>query len=177
VSATGVAISVSDSVYLYNLIQTDAAINNGNSGGPLINLYGEVIGITSAKVSKAGVEGMGYAISITGAMDIISLLISDGKIVRPDVGALLITNNPSYASIYQLPLLGALVQKVSPNGPFSKAGIRAGDAIVAIDDITIDSAEGFRLILQSFEVNQEVTITYYRKQEKRITTVILGEAV
>jgi len=176
VSATGISVTYGGNV-LYNLIQTDAAINNGNSGGPLVNLAGEVVGISSAKVSAVGVEGMGYAISIDEAYPIIQQLIENGYVLRPDIGAALYTVNKTIASIYNLAVdYGALVTQVTRNGPADSAGLRSGDVIVAVDDIAVYSAEGLKRTLQSYEIGQEIRLTYYRDTKKRMVDVILVEA-
>jgi len=177
VSAVGVSISESAGETLYNLIQTDAAINPGNSGGPLVNLAGEVIGINSAKISDIGVEGMGYAISIEEAYPILQQLIANGHISRPDLGASLYTVDQSIASRYNLAVSqGALVTQVAKGGPADKAGIKQGDVITAIGDKTVTSADSLELLLQSFQVGQQVQVTFYRGNSKQTVTITLAEA-
>ena len=177
VSATGVSITESGGSTLYNLIQTDAAINAGNSGGPLINLAGEVVGINSVKISDVGVEGMGYAISMEEAYPILQQLITDGHISRPDIGATLYTVDQSIATRYNLAVsAGALVTQVTRGGPADKAGIKAGDVIVAVNDAAVSTAEGLQLMLQSYEVGDKVQITYYRGTDKKTAGVTLVEA-
>jgi serine protease Do len=157
VSATGVSLSEYAGNTLFNLIQTNAAINPGNSGGPLVNLAGEVIGINSVKVSDVGVEGMGYAISINEAYPILQQLISNGSVSRPDMRASYYTVDQSIASRYNLAVdYGALVTQVIKNGAADKAGLKAGDVIIAIDNSDITTAEGLQVILQSYEAGQQV---------------------
>jgi serine protease Do len=177
VSAMGVSITESGGRTLYNLIQTDAAINAGNSGGPLINLAGEVVGISSVKISDVGVEGMGYAISMEEASPILEQLINDGHISRPDIGATLYTVDVSIASRYNLAVSeGALVTQIIRNGPAGNAGMKAGDVITAVNDTAITTAEGLQLLLQSYGVGDKVQITFYRGTGKKTVTVTLVEA-
>jgi serine protease Do len=177
VSATGVSLSEYTGNTLFNLIQTDAAINPGNSGGPLVNLAGEVIGINSVKVSDVGVEGMGYAISINEAYPILQQLINNGNVSRPDMGASYYTVDQSIASRYNLAVnYGALVTQVTRNGPADKAGLRAGDVIIAIDNSDVTTAEGLQIILQSYEAGQRIEVTYYRGKNQYSTEVMLVES-
>ncbi|MCL2707195.1 MAG: trypsin-like peptidase domain-containing protein [Dehalococcoidia bacterium] len=174
VSATGVAVDYDGNV-LYNIIQTDATINASNSGGPIVNLAGEVVGISSAKVSAVGAEGMGYAISIEEAYPILQQLISDGYVLRPSIGATLYTVNKSIAMRHNLSVNhGAFIATVVQDGPAIGAGLRAGDVIVAIEETSVTSAENFKYILQFYEIGQEVQLTYYRSAEKRVAVVTLA---
>ena len=177
VSATGVSVTESAGNTLYNLIQTDAAINAGNSGGPLVNLAGEVVGINSVKISDVGVEGMGYAISIEEASPILQQLITEGHISRPDLGANLYTVDQAIASRYNLAVSqGALITQITSNGPADKAGLKAGDVITAIDGTAVTTADGLQLLLQSYKVGQQVQVTYYRGSNKQTVSVTLAEA-
>lgn len=120
----------------YNLIQTDAAINSGNSGGALINQYGEVIGINSVKLSSEGVEGMGFAIAISEAKPIIDSLIESGYVTgRPLVG---ITINESR--------YGLFIDSVQENSGASAAGLKAGDMIIEVDGQSVSSTSEINAI-------------------------------
>ncbi len=177
VSATGVSLAESAGNTLYNLLQTDAAINPGNSGGPLVNLAGEVVGINSVKISDVGVEGMGYAISINEAYPILQQLIEDGVVSRPDMGADYYTVDQSIASRYNLAVSrGALITQITRNGPADKAGLRTGDVITAIDNNEVTTADGLQIILQSYEIGQQVQVTYYRGKIQYFTEVMLAES-
>jgi serine protease Do len=177
VSATGVSVTESAGNTLYNLIQTDAAINAGNSGGPLVNLAGEVIGVNSVKISDVGVEGMGYAISIVEAEPILQQLIASGHISRPDIGANFYTVDQTIAGRYNLAVSqGALITQVTANGPADEAGLKAGDVITAIDGTAVTTADGLQLLLQSYKVGQQVQVTYYRGSNKQTVSVTLAEA-
>lgn len=125
ISQKGVSLPVDQSQTLYNLIETSAAINPGNSGGPLVNLAGEVVGITSAKISSVGVESMGYAISMDTAMPIIQDLVNKGYVTRPYIGVGLYTVDQ--LAIRQLNLSvqkGVVIVQVVTGGPADKAGLK-----------------------------------------------------
>ncbi len=144
ISSPGVSIPVSQGQNLYDLIQTDAAINPGNSGGPLVNMAGEVIGITSAKIAEVGIEGMGYAISSREAMPIIQQLINSGFVVRPFLGEQgSLTVDRAVAAYFRLSVdKGALIRGVVTGGPADKAGLKAGDVITKLGDQEITRSLG-----------------------------------
>ncbi len=159
---------------LYDLIETSAAINPGNSGGPLINMTGQVIGITSAKMAAVGVEGMGYAISIKTAEPIISQLITRGYIVRPYMGIAPVTVNAYIASVYGLAVeKGVILQVVSPGGPADKAGLKKMDVITRYNGKEMATAEELVQSIHDSEVGEEVTIEYFRGNEQKTTVVTL----
>jgi serine protease Do len=176
VSALGISLSESPGQTLHNLVQTDAAINPGNSGGPLVNMAGEVIGITSIKVSQVGVEGMGYAISIDEAMPVINTLISTGYVVRPWLGISVYTVDQSVAAFYRLgKSQGVLVTDVASGSPADKAGMRAGDVIIAIDGKEQTRASAMMDYINSLKVGQKIEITYYRGNAQNTVSVTLVE--
>jgi serine protease Do len=173
VSAKDVTLN-SEGTATYGLIQTTAAINPGNSGGPMFNTNGEVVGITSSKMSAVGVESMGYAISMNEAIPIIEQLIDNGKVIRPDLGAELYTVTSSIARRYQLAVnSGALVTSVSNGGVADKAGIRIGDVIVKVDDTEIKTASAMTHYLQNKEIGSTIKITYYHGNTMTEATVTL----
>jgi serine protease Do len=178
VSAKGISLSISEGQTLDDLIQTDAAINPGNSGGPLVNMSGEVIGITNAKISAVGVEGMGYAISINEAMPIIEQLINTGYIVRPFLGVQnLLTVDQSVAAYYNLSVdKGALIGGIYAGGPADKAGLKASDVIVGFDNEDITSANDLIQAIHSSEIGQRVKITYWRGSTQNTTYATLIES-
>jgi serine protease Do len=159
----------------YNLIQTNAAINPGNSGGPLVNMAGEVIGITNAKISAVGVEGMGYAISSSEATPVIEQLINTGHVVRPFLGVQgLLTVDQSVAAFYNLSVdEGALIRGIVLNGPADKAGLEAGDVITGFGDQDISDVNELLRALYSSQVEETVKITYWRGGNQNITYVTL----
>ena len=176
VSRKEVEIPVDTGQTLNDLIQTNAAINPGNSGGPLVNMAGEVIGITSVKIAQVGVEGMGYAISTNEAIPIIQSLITTGYVIRPWLGVSLGTANQLLAQQYELAVEeGAFVGVVVLNSPADKAGLKVEDVIVSMDGQEISSAQELIRIIHSIEIGQEVEITFWRGKTKNTTTTVLIE--
>ena len=177
VSAEGVSLSPAAGQLIHDLIQTDAAINPGNSGGPLVNMAGQVIGISSYKISQVGVEGMGYAISIHEALPVLNTLISNGFIVRPYFGASVYTVDSTVAAYYGLGVnQGVLITNIASGSPADKAGLQPGDVITAIDgkDQTDDAA--LMDYINSQKVGQKIDITYYRGNNKNTVSVTLVQA-
>jgi serine protease Do len=163
VSRQEVSLQISQDETLYDLIETSAAINPGNSGGPLVNLKGEVVGITSAKVAQIGVEGMGYAISTDTAMPIIQELVTKGYVTRPWLGVGLYTVDQ--LAISQLGLAvdkGVVIVEVSPGSPADNAGLRRGDVIVEIGGQTVTEVQEFTHVLHGSAIGQPLDIKYYR---------------
>ena len=177
VSARDVSLAQSTGEPLDNLIQTDAAINPGNSGGPLVNMAGEVIGITSLKISQVGVEGMGYAISINQALPVIDELITTGKIVRPWLGISAFTVDMQVAAYYNLSVnSGVLITDVTTGSPADKAGLQPGDVITAVDGQPETDAGNLMTYINSLKVGQQITITYERGNAQKTTTATLGQS-
>ncbi len=176
VSGRGVSLPVSAGQTLYDLIQTDAAINPGNSGGPLVNMAGEVIGITSAKIAQVGVEGMGYAISSNVAIPIIEELIKKGYVVRPWLGVVLYTVDQYVILRYGLAVdKGTLITEVASGSPADKAGLEVGDIIVSFAGKEITTAQELIQAIHSSQIGQEVEITYWRGETKNTTYATLIE--
>lgn len=174
VSGLKVTLSVDEQESLYDLIETSAAINPGNSGGPLLNMKGEVVGITSAKIAAVGVEGMGYAISINSALPILEELINKGYIARPFLGAGLYTVNEYVAYVNGLAVdHGAVVTYVQPGSPAAKAGLRRLDVILKYQDKDITNAPELSRALLDSSIGDEVTITYARGRATFTTTAQL----
>ncbi|MCS6860262.1 MAG: trypsin-like peptidase domain-containing protein, partial [Abditibacteriales bacterium] len=132
-----------------DLIQTDAAINRGNSGGPLVNVRGEVIGINTAIASPTGVSiGIGFAIPINTAKKIMKSLIEHGKVERGYLGVYIQTMDDTLKKFYGVEN-GALVQQVTPNSPAEKAGMRVEDVIVSVNDKKVADADEARNAISS----------------------------
>jgi len=177
VSRLGVSISVSSGQTLYDLVEISAAINPGNSGGPLFNMAGEVVGITSAKLSAVGVEGMGYAISSNTARPIIEELITRGYTIRPWLGVVLRSVNQLVALQYRLSVQqGALITEVAAGSPAAKAGLKVGDAIVNVNGKDITNADDLIRAIRISKIGETVTITYWRGNQKNSTSAILMES-
>ena len=159
---------------LYDMIQTDAAINDGNSGGPLVNLEGEVIGINTAMLRQA--QGIGFAISSAVAGPIIESLIEHGRVVRPLVGLSGMDLTPAIANQLNLNVEeGVIVTRLSRTGPAYKAGIRVGDVIVGIDDIPTPDMARFLSLLWTYKVGDVVQIEYINDNETLVAPVQLAE--
>lgn len=159
---------------LYGLIQTDAAINDGNSGGPLINLRGEVVGINTAILRRA--QGIGFAVGSSAAQPIIDTLIEDGRVVRPLIG--LTGADVTAARANQLGLNvreGIIVTRMTEDGPAHSAGIRPGDVITKLNDIPTPDMANFLSLLWTFDVGQEIQVEYVSENETYTTTVTLVE--
>ena len=173
ISRQGVTIPVAPGQTLYDLIETTAAINPGNSGGPLVNLAGEVIGITSAKIATVGVEGMGYAISTETAIPIIKELITNGYVIRPWLGIVLYTVDQFAIARYELGVeSGVLITQVVQGSPADKAGLIPGDVITHFADEEIATAEDMIKAIHLSEIGQEIPVTYWRDQSEYTTEVI-----
>lgn len=173
VSARGRTIST-ERGDLYGLIQTDAAINDGNSGGPLINLQGEVVGINTAILRRA--QGIGFAVSSTAALPIIDSLIEHGRVVRPLIGLTGADVTPARANQIGLNVEeGIIVTRMSPDGPAYTAGIRVGDVVSKLNGIPTPDMAQFLTLLWTFQVGQEIEVEYIHGNEIHITTVTLIE--
>ena len=170
VSATGKSVTVDDVVY-EDLIQTDAAINAGNSGGALFNASGEVIGINSVKMSSTGVEGMGYAISISSVKDIIdelSIMEVKEALSEDERGYLGIVGTSITEEINQLygyPI-GAVITSVTEDSAADKAGLCKNDIIVAVNDEKIETISDLVTELSYYAAGEKVTVEYYRMNDK-----------
>ncbi|TET26893.1 MAG: PDZ domain-containing protein [Dehalococcoidia bacterium] len=177
VSRLEVSIVVSSGQMLYDLIETSAAINPGNSGGPLVNLAGEVIGITSIKIATVGVEGMGYAISINTAESIIEQLIKVGYVVRPYLGVVVRSVDQYVISRYDLEVdEGAFITEVAAGSPADEAGIEASDVIVSLDGKKIATAQDLIQAIHSSQIGQKVKIILWRGGSKNTTHAVLVES-
>ena len=159
---------------LYDLIQTDAAINDGNSGGPLVNLDGEVVGISTAILRQA--QGIGFAVSSTVASPIIDSLIEHGRVVRPLIGLVGAGITPAIASELNLTVTdGIIVTRMSQDGPSYEAGIRVGDVITRIDGIPTSDMARFLTLLWTYDVGDVVQVDYVNGDEARVAAVTLAE--
>ena len=153
------------------LIQTDAAINPGNSGGALVDADGKVIGINSAKISKEGVEGLGFAIPIGDVQAIITDIMENGQITnKPSFGITAGTMTQQMAAQYQIDQTsGAFVYSVNKGGAGEKAGLKMGDVITKVDSTDITSMEDLTAAKKGRKAGDTVTVTYYRDGQTQTT--------
>ena len=161
------------------VIQTDAAINPGNSGGPLVNLAGEVIGITSMKLASEKIEGMGFAIPINDAKVYVQNLEKGEAISRPVLGVSLINLSDRYRLFYYGinvdPSIesGVVVADVQKGSSAEKAGLQRGDVIVKFDDTKIESLSNLRYNLYQYNIGDKVKITYFRNGNVKTCNIVL----
>ncbi len=180
VSALDRRLEVGAGLTMEGLIQTDAAINQGNSGGPLVNALGQVIGINTAIVRGSGAggpvaEGLGFAVPSSTVKEVAGQLIQHGKVRRPYLGIEWVAITPRIASAYNLPVqFGAYIQAVQPGGPADRAGLRAGDIITAIDDQVIDEQNNLVTVLMRFDPGEDVQVTLFRQENEITLDVTLG---
>ena len=164
-----------------NLIQTDCAINSGNSGGALFNLYGEVIGITNAKYSSssssstASIDNIGFAIPINHVLSIVKSIIEKGYISKPYVGVSVSDVNQQ-TQLYGIPA-GAAVQAVSDGSPAAEAGLQAGDVITRVNGTEITGSSDLVSLVSEAAIGDMLTMTVYRQGSTMELTVTVGEQV
>nr|WP_325194136.1 trypsin-like peptidase domain-containing protein [uncultured Oscillibacter sp.] len=167
----------------FNMIQTDTSINPGNSGGPLLNSYGEVVGIVSAKYSSTGsngetAEGLGFAIPINDVSSMIQDIMTNGYVSnRAYLGATIGSLNASMAQQYRYDITeGAFVYSVEDGGPADQAGLQLGDVITAIDDTEITSLDDLTAARKSYTAGDTCTLTVYRQGETITLQLTWGAA-
>jgi putative serine protease PepD len=192
ISALGRTVQTGDTTFIDGAIQTDAAINQGNSGGPLLNSRGEVIGINSAIYTPSGTTaGIGFAIPINTAKSIAQDLITDGKVHRADLGVQSLELWPNLAEALSLPVnQGLLIERVGRDSPAAKAGLQGGnrtvlvgfqrlaiggDVIVALDGKEVANQLDVSVFLNHKKPGEVVRVTYYRGGKKLDVNVTLGE--
>ena len=158
----------------YVCIQTDAAINSGNSGGALVNSDGKVIGINTLKLSGSGVEGLGFAIPINSTLDIISQLKDHNKVLRPYIGISGIDLDDSTAKRYNL-VLGVYVKTVQSFSPAEKAGLQSGDVIIQADGKDIKTMDELNEIKNSHQIGDTMKLKINRSGQEKEVTVTLEE--
>jgi S1-C subfamily serine protease len=175
VSNLGRSIEEENGVVLNDIIQTDAAINAGNSGGPLLDMAGQVVGINVAIASNA--ENIGFAISTDTAISVVQSLITEGKVVRPWLGVSVTTVTQTIQQYYHLSVdAGALITSVTSGSPADEVGLRAGDVIVKIDDEDINTAADLTSCIGSHQIGDQVEIVYYRGNQQQIVAATLEES-
>ena len=178
ISAKDREVTLSSNVTM-NLLQTDCAINSGNSGGALFNLYGEVIGVTNAKYSsssssEASIDNIGFAIPINSILNIVESIIEKGYISKPYIG-ISVLDVSEETQQYGIPA-GAAIQSVTEDGPAAQAGLQRGDVITAVDGSAMTSKTLISYITQA-SVGQELVFSIYRQGENLEITVCVGEQI
>ena len=173
VSALNREVTTSEGVTM-ELIQTDCAINSGNSGGALFNMHGEVIGITNAKYStssssEASIDNIGFAIPISNVIDIIESIIEKGYVSTPYIGVTVTNASAQYS------FDGALVAGVSTNSPAQEAGLQEGDVITAVNGEAITGSSDLKSKISSSEVGDILSLEVYRNGETIQINVTVGE--
>lgn len=169
---SGVERPMNNNGYSMNLIQTDASVNSGNSGGALINSFGEVIGVVNAKISSA--EGLGFAIPINSVKGIIESLIVNGKVIdRPYLGVIVMYVSPdSYFGAVE----GVFVNDFKEGGPGDQAGIEVGDRIVSMDGVEIKQSSDIILVRDSHKCGDSISVVVERNGEKVELTLVIGDS-
>ena len=161
-----------------NLLQIDASINSGNSGGPLANSNGEVIGITNSKLSSSSIENIGFAVPIEDVENVANQVIEKGEVSRPYAGVGLAEIVQAYKAglidSYE-GLSGVVIGTVEDNSPAAKAGLKKGDIITKINDHVITSVNYFKYYLNRYKVGDKVTITYTRDGMEHIAELELAK--
>jgi 2-alkenal reductase len=182
ISATGRMLDTGNGYFMEDLLQTDAAINQGNSGGPLVNLNGELVGINTLIVrggngSSANVEGLGFAVPSNTVSLIAQRIIETGYFARPYLGVNWQNINPSIARRYRLGTeWGAYVSRVASGSPAAQAGIQRGDIILSLGEYTLGEDISYLNTLFNYQPGEQVDIRVLREGEEVTVSVILGEA-
>ena len=158
----------------YTLIQTDAAINSGNSGGALVNSEGKVIGINTLKLSGTGIEGMGFAIPINDTIDIYKQLIEHGKVLRPYIGIEGIDVTQSIAERYNL-TEGVYIKAIQNSSPASETDLKAGDIIVKADGTSIKTMDELNKIKNNKNIGDNLELEVIRSGKNVKVTIKLAE--
>ena len=179
-SALDREITLSNGVTM-DLIQTDCAINSGNSGGALFNLYGEVIGITNAKYSGSGssseasIDNIGFAIPINHVRGIVQSIIENGYIAKPYIGVS-VDDVSEETQSYGLPQRAA-VKSVTQDSPAEEAGLQVNDIITKVGDTEISGSKDLVDVVGAASVGDQLVLTVYRQGQTIEVTVIVGEEV
>ncbi len=158
----------------YTLIQTDAAINAGNSGGALVNAEGKVIGINTLKLSGTGIEGMGFAIPINSTLDIYNQLIQYNKVKRPYIGITGLNLDEATSKRYNL-VVGVYIKDIENFSSAEKAGLKIGDVIIEADGTKITTMDDLNNVKNSHQIGDEMTLKVNRNGEEISITLTLAE--
>jgi serine protease Do len=181
VSATGRSIDTGNGYQIEGLIQTDAAINQGNSGGPLVDLAGEVIGINELIVRNTGngtiAEGLGFSIPINTAQAVATQIIQKGYVSHPYLGISYQPITPDVAAAYGLPIQwGVYVTQVAMGSPAAQAGLQQGDMISQIDNVPLDATHSYLNTIFTYKPGDQITLSVIRNGQTFQAKVTLSEA-
>ena len=181
ISATAREINIDGFVNTY--LQTDAAINFGNSGGPLINMSGQVIGMNTAKSITAGydsrgntisAEGIGFALPIQNVIEVANIILQEGEMVRPGIGVQIRTIDEETAAENNVPA-GCRIEDLTAGAPAEQAGLKIGDIITKADDVIVYVNDDIVNYVRSLKVGDKIEFTVYREGEYITVTVVIGD--
>ena len=181
ISATAREINIDGFVNTY--LQTDAAINFGNSGGPLINMYGQVVGMNTAKSITAGydsrgntisAEGIGFALPIQNVIEVANIILRDGGMIRPGIGVQIRAIDEETAAENNVPI-GCRIEELTAGAPAEQAGLKVGDIITKADDILVNINDDIVNYVRSLNVGDLIEFTVYREGEYITVTVRIGD--
>ena len=172
---SALARTIDDQGQRFPLIQTDAAINPGNSGA-LLNADGELIGINSSKISKEGVEGMGFAIPINSAKPIIDSIIKNGKVIRPYLGVWAVDRQTAARNNVSYEGEGLLIVQLDSTGPVARAGIVEGDTIAQIDGKNVSTLIELKEQIDAKSPGDTILVSYTHNGKMKSTQVTLGQS-
>jgi 2-alkenal reductase len=181
VSATGRSIDTGNGYQIEDLIQTDAAINHGNSGGPLVNLAGEVVGVNTLVVRNTSsgdiAEGLGFAIPVNTAQAVAEQIIEKGYFARPYMGISFQPIDPQIAARYNLPAeWGVYITRIAADSPASRAGLQEGDIITKIGNVALDESHSYVNALFEYKPGDQIPLEVVRGNSTLQVEVTLGEA-
>lgn len=174
ISAKNREVQDSETRTTYNLIQTDAAINSGNSGGALVNADGKVIGINTLKLSGTGVEGIGFAIPINSTISVYNELKTNGKIARPFIGITGVDIDEAKAKQYNL-VEGVYIKSIDNFSAAEKAGLKIGDVIIEANGTKIKTMEELTNIKNALKIGDKMTLKINRDGKEKEITLTLQE--
>ncbi len=178
-----ISVNLPHGNFMIDVLQTDAAINPGNSGGPLVNINGQVIGVNSLKLVKDEIEGMGFAIPIEVVMGTVDRLEKGEEIKRPYLGVSVADATDTY-DLYRNNVFldrdfdfGIALVSVEKGYPASDVGLEPNDVLLEIDNIKINSIAHFRFLLYKYNLNETITIKYYRNGKIQDVKVLLNKSI
>ncbi len=179
-----VSVELTSGTYLMEVIQTDASINSGNSGGPICNIKGQIIGITSSKLIGSGVEGMGFAIPINSVNEIIDSIEKGVTIERPYLGVQLVDLTNTFALQYYYGItigkdveFGAVLSYIEDGMPADKAGLKVGDVIVEMNGEKVEDVSHFKYMLYKQSIGSKVKVKFYRNNKLSEAEIELTKSI